>query len=77
MRLLVAEVGANRAAIVREGSLGLRAFEAGEIQSPPVGGGEHAEHMLGVVPISGSSSIHLIDLAKLLEVARERAVSAR
>lgn len=73
-RLFVGVAGSYTAAVVADSVIGLRRFATADILPPPVGGDSAAEHLLGVVNPGQQEGISLMNLAKLLHSARQRAV---
>jgi purine-binding chemotaxis protein CheW len=74
-RLFIGTSGNYRVGVVADSVLGLRRIAVADILPPPLGGDSAAEHLLGVA--EGSSpqeSFALINFAKLLQTARQRAV---
>ncbi|MCI0671329.1 MAG: chemotaxis protein CheW [Myxococcaceae bacterium] len=74
-RLCVGASGPYVAAVVADSVLGLRRILTSDILPPPLGGDAAAEHLLGVVqPGTRGEGIALLNFAKLLQTARQRAV---
>ncbi len=75
-RLFVGMSGSYLAGVVADAIVGLRPVPLTDVLPPPLGGDESAEHLLGVVRREpAKETLHLLDLSKLLQAARERAVA--
>lgn len=75
-RLFVGVSGTLTAAVVVDTVVGLKRIPVEEILAPPLGGDGSSEHLLGVVNArEREGSLTLLDLSKLLQAARQRAVS--
>jgi purine-binding chemotaxis protein CheW len=75
-RLFVGVCGTFNAAVVADGVIGLRTIGLSRIIPAPMGGDASTEHLLGVVdPGRSDRSISLIDFQKVMNSARQRAVS--
>ncbi|MHB8876519.1 MAG: chemotaxis protein CheW [Myxococcaceae bacterium] len=74
-RLFVAISGKFTAAVLTDAVIGLRKVLLADVLPPPLGGEGWSEHLIGVVRIGEGSSLSLIDLPKVLAVARERMVT--
>lgn len=73
-RLFIGSVHAFSAAFLADRVLGLRYLNDSAVLAPPLGGAVPAEHLLGVVR-DGPRTLNLIDLPKLMQVARARIVT--
>jgi len=74
-RLVVGVSGNYVAGIVADAVTGLRRFRLADIHPVPITGSGGSEHLLGTVrPDPAADIILLLDLAKLLHSARQRAV---
>ncbi|MBI3184276.1 MAG: chemotaxis protein CheW [Myxococcales bacterium] len=73
-RLFVGLAENFSAALVTDAVAGLRKVARQDILPAPMGGDAGAEHVLGVVHRKGEPSLTLLNLAKLLGSARQRAV---
>lgn len=75
-RLFVGVSGSYVTAVVADTMLGLRRIPVADILPPPLGGDSAAEHLLGVVMgESSEDSLSLLNFTKLLQTARQRAVT--
>ena len=74
-RLFVGASGPFVAAVVADSVIGLRRILASDILPPPLGGDSAVEHLLGVVHAGAGDALTLLNLSKLLQSARQRAVS--
>ncbi len=75
-RLVVGVSGRYVAGMLADSVIGLRRFPMADIHPVPIGGSAGGEHLVGAVrPDPEGETILLLDLAKLLESARRRAVS--
>lgn len=74
-RLVVGVSGNFTAAMVADAVIGLRRFPLVDVRPVPIGAGEGGEHLVGAVRLNPmGETILLLDLAKLLQSARQRAV---
>jgi purine-binding chemotaxis protein CheW len=74
-RLVVGVSGSYVAGMIADSVIGLRRFPVAQIHAVPIGGSAGAEHLVGAVRQDPKEeTILLLDLAKLLESARRRAV---
>jgi purine-binding chemotaxis protein CheW len=74
-RLVVGVSGSYVAAMVADAVIGLRRFPLADVHSVPIGAGEGREHLVGAVKLKPMGEmILLLDLFKLLQSARQRAV---
>lgn len=75
-RLFVGTSGTFMAGVVVDAVAGLRRIPSEEILPAPMGGDVSSEHLLGVVHAGeGSSGLSLLNFAKVLQAARQRAVT--
>jgi purine-binding chemotaxis protein CheW len=75
-RLFVGVSGTFTTGVVADVVLGLRRIPVADILPPPLGGDAAAEHLLGVVQgATSEDNISLLNFTKLLQTARQRAVS--
>jgi len=75
-RIFVGVSGTYVAGVVADTVLGLRKVLVSDILPPPMGADAATEHMLGVVAgASAEETINLLNFSKLLQTARQRAVS--
>jgi purine-binding chemotaxis protein CheW len=73
-RLFIGSSQAFSAAFLADRVLGLRHLTDASVLPPPLGGAIPAEHLLGVVR-DGPRTLNLIDLPRLMQVARARIVT--
>ncbi len=74
-RLFMGVSGTFITGVVADSVQGLRRIPVADIVRPPLGGDSAAEHLLGVVqPGARGEGVALINFAKLLQMARQRAV---
>ncbi len=73
-RLFIGVSGTYLAAVVADLVIGLRRVPLADILPPPVGGDAAVEHLIGVLGAGQADSVSLLNLAKLLQTARQRAV---
>lgn len=75
-RLFVGVSGTFTTGVVADVVLGLRRIAVADILPPPLGGDAAAEHLLGVVQgATSEDTINLLNFTKLLQTARQRAVT--
>lgn len=75
-RLFVGVSGSFTTAVVADTVLGLRRIPVADILPPPLGGDAAAEHLLGVVQgATSEETLSLLNFNKLLQTARQRAVT--
>jgi purine-binding chemotaxis protein CheW len=75
-RIFVGVSGTYVAGVVADTVLGLRKVLVSDILPPPMGADAATEHMLGVVAgASAEETINLLNFSKLLQTARQRAVT--
>ncbi len=75
-RMFLGISGTYVAGVVTDSVVGLRKFPVSGILPPPMGGDSATEHLSGVVVVPGdSSTTSILNLAKVLSAARQRAVS--
>ena len=75
-RLFVGVSGTYVAGVVADTVLGLKKILVADILPPPMGADAATEHMLGVVAgPTAEETINLLNFSKLLQTARQRAVS--
>lgn len=75
-RLFVGVSGSYTTAVVADTVLGLRRIPVADILPPPLGGDAAAEHLLGVVQgATSEETLNLLNFNKLLQTARQRAVT--
>ncbi len=75
-RIFVGVSGTYVCGVVADTVLGLRKFLVSDILPPPIGADAATEHMLGVVAgATAEESINLLNFSKLLQTARQRAVT--
>lgn len=75
-RLFVGVSGTYVAGVVADTVLGLKKILVSDIMPPPMGADAATEHMLGVVAgPTAEETINLLNFSKLLQTARQRAVS--
>lgn len=75
-RLFVGISGSYVAAVLADTVAGLTRVPLSDIMPPPVGGDFSTDHLLGVVqPAAGGQIISLLNFSKVLQTARQRAVS--
>lgn len=73
-RLFLASAETFNAAFVADRVLGLRHLNETQVLPPPLGGSVPVEHLLGVVR-DGPRTVNLLDLPRLMQVARARIVT--
>jgi purine-binding chemotaxis protein CheW len=74
-RLVVGVSGNYVAGMVADAVTGLRRFRMADIHPVPIGGNEGGDYLVGAVrPAAAEDVVLLVDLAKLLHSARQRAV---
>ena len=74
-RLFVAISGNFTAAILVDTVIGLQRIPLNAVLPAPMGGEGSSEHLIGVVHREGAQSLSLVDLPKVLAVARQRVVT--
>lgn len=74
-RLFVGLTGSFVTAVLADAVEGLTRIPVSDILAPPVGGDLSTEHLLGVVQTQGGEILSLMNFAKVLQTARQRAVS--
>ncbi len=75
-RIFVGVSGTYVCGVVADTVLGLRKFLVSDILPPPIGADAATEHMLGVVAgPTAEEAINLLNFSKLLQTARQRAVT--
>lgn len=75
-RLFVGVSGTYTTAVVTDMVLGLRRIPVEDILPPPLGGDAASEHLMGVVQgATSEDSLSLLNFTKLLQTARQRAVT--
>lgn len=74
-RLFVGISGVYVAAVLADAVDGLTRLPVADILPPPVGGDVSTDHLLGVVQTQGDGILSLMNFSKVLQTARQRAVS--
>lgn len=74
-RLFVAVSGGFTAAVLVDAVIGLRKIPLNEVLPAPMGGEGSSEHLIGVVHGKDNQTLSLVDLPKVLAVARQRVVT--
>jgi len=74
-RLFVATSGAFVAGVLVDAVAGIERIPPSEILPAPMGDDAATEHLMGIVQRKGQELVSLINLARLLQVARQRVVS--
>jgi purine-binding chemotaxis protein CheW len=75
-RLFIGTSGTYVTAVIADQILGLMRIPVSDIVPPPLGGDTASEHLLGVVrPGQKDDALSLLNFSKLLQAARQRAVT--